>query len=351
MEQWSNRVVQGDCLDAMKRLREDLEGQIQLIYIDPPFFTGTDYTLKEKSEGEPSAAPNLRETPAFSDKWDGGLQEYLSFMRARLEQMYPLLKVTGSLWVHVDFHVAHYLKVMLDEIFGYENFINQIVWKRTNSPKSQSTGFGNQHDLILLYAKDHRNFATKTVYREHDAKSLKPYSYEDETGRFRLIEIEAHGIQRTEGRKQFEWRGRTAPYLYSKNTLEEWWEEGRIYTSRNGRHSKKQYLSERKGVPVSDLWLDIAPIQGSSSEYTGFTTQKPLALLSRIIKCATEPGDLVADFFVGSGTTSLAAERLGRRWWVSDSQRVAIDLLLKRLRETESAQESEHRYSVVNIDR
>ncbi|TFG07832.1 site-specific DNA-methyltransferase [Candidatus Thorarchaeota archaeon] len=350
MEQWSNCIFLGECLAAMKHLENSLQEQIQLIYIDPPFFSGTDYTLKEKSEGDPSAAPELKETPIFSDKWEGGLREYLAFMRPRLEKMHALLKSSGSLWVHVDFHVAHYLKVMLDEIFGYENFVNQIVWKRTNSPKSQTSGFGNQHDLLLLYAKDHTEFSTETVYRKHDERSLRPYSYEDDRGRFRLIEIEAHGIQRTEGRKQFEWRGRRAPYLYSEDTLEKWWKQGRIYTSRNGRYSKKQYLSERKGVPVSDLWIDISPIQGSSAEYTGFSTQKPLALLSRIIESATRPADLVADFFVGSGTTAIAAEKLGRRWIVCDSQEVAVDLLLKRLRDMERDQKTEYKYTVLNIE-
>ncbi len=350
MEQWRNRIILGDCLDALKHLQNGFQEEISLIYIDPPFFSGTDYTLKEKTTGDASSAPRMKETLAFSDKWEGGLSEYLSFMEARLNQMYGLLKSTGSLWVHVDFHVAHYLKVMLDKIFGYENFINQIIWKRTNSPKSQSTGFGNQHDLILLYARDHREFSTETVYREHDAKSLKPYSYEDEKGAFRLIEIEAHGIQRKEGRKQFVWRGRKAPYLYSEETLDNWWDQGRIYRSRNGRYSKKQYLAERKGVPVSDLWLDIPPIQGASAEYTGFSTQKPLSLISRIIKSATQSGDIVADFFVGSGTTAVAAEQLGRRWIVCDNQEVAIELMLKRLREMESEQKGEYKYTVLEID-
>jgi adenine specific DNA methylase Mod len=223
------------------------------------------------------------------------------------------------------------MKIILDEIFDYSNFVNEIVWKRTNSPKSQSRGFGSQHDVILLYAADASQFKTNLIYRAHDEKSKKPYSYEDERGKFRLIEIEAQGIQRTEGRKQFEWRGRKAPSLYRKETLDEWWEQGLIYTSKHGRHTKKQYLSDVPGVLVSDLWIDIPPVQGISKESTGFLTQKPEALLKRVIQSASEPGDLIADFFAGSGTTGSAALDTNRRWILCDSSEAAISTIKVRL--------------------
>ncbi|MHA2117936.1 MAG: site-specific DNA-methyltransferase, partial [Candidatus Thorarchaeota archaeon] len=328
-----NVIFSGDCLHFMKELEKDYHERIRLIYIDPPYFSGTDYTLKKRGKGAPKHAPTLIEEATYTDKWEGGLQEYLQFMKERIEAMKPLLQEDGSLWLHVDLHASHYVKTMLDDIFGESNFVNEIVWRRTNSPKSQSKGFGSQHDNILLYAKDITKFETKPVYRKHDEKSLKPYRYEDERGKFRLIEIEAQGIQRTENRKQFEWRGRTAPYLYRRETLDKWWDENRIYTSRNGRYSKKQYLSDVQGVLVSDLWLDINPIQGASKEYSGFLTQKPLALLERIIECATEPGDVVADFFGGSGTTAVAASRLERSWIICDVSSVAIEIATKRLRE------------------
>ncbi|MHA2359994.1 MAG: site-specific DNA-methyltransferase, partial [Candidatus Thorarchaeota archaeon] len=240
----------------------------------------------------------------------------------------------GSLWFHIDWHVSHYVKVMLDEIFGYSNFVNEIVWKRTNSPKAQSKGFGSQHDVILLYAANSSRFSTNQVYRNHDEKSRKPYGYEDDKGKFRLIEIEAQGIQRTEGRKQFEWRGRKAPYLYRKETLDEWWDKDLIYTSRNGRYTKKQYLSDTPGIPVSDLWIDIAPVQGLSKENTGFLTQKPEALLKRVIESASDPEDLVADFFAGSGTTAVAAMATNRRWILCDSSEAAIAVAKKRIERT-----------------
>jgi adenine-specific DNA-methyltransferase len=349
MDESENLIFVGDCLQFMKENRARFLKKVRLIYIDPPYFSGTDYTLKKRGKGTHKQAPELRERATYTDKWAGGLQEYLQFMRERIGAMKPLLRDDGSLWVHVDLHVSHYVKTMLDDIFGESNFVNEIVWRRTNSPKAQSKGFGSQHDNILLYAKDIAKFEANPVFRKHDEKSLKPYRYKDERGKFRLIEIEAQGIQRTEKRKQFEWRGRTAPYLYRRETLDKWWNENRIYRSRNGRYSKKQYLSEVPGVLVSDLWLDINPIQGSSREYSGFLTQKPLALLERIIECATNPGDVVADFFGGSGTTAVAASRLERAWIMCDVSSVAIDIATRRLSEMDDAH-YELRSSVESAD-
>jgi adenine-specific DNA-methyltransferase len=335
MSDWDNLILHGDCLDVIRDHQDILSGQIRLIYIDPPFFSGTDYTLKTRSNGDSQTAGILHEEMTYSDKWEGGLQEYLEFMRVRLNAMKPLLRDDGSLWVHLDWHVSHYVKVILDEIFGYSNFVNEIIWKRTNSPKAQSKGFGSQHDVILLYAVDESKFKTQQIYREHDERSRKPYSYKDERGRFRLIEIEAQGIQRTESRKQFEWRGRKAPYLYRKETLDEWWDTGLIYTSKNGRYTKKQYLSDVSGIPVSDLWIDIHPVQGASKEHTGFLTQKPEALLERIIGSSTDPEDIIADFFVGSGTTVAVAEQMNRRWVACDSSKTAIKVTNERLSRTD----------------
>jgi DNA modification methylase len=334
MKDWQNLILYGDCLDAIRSHLEMLSGQVRLIYIDPPFFSGTDYTLKSRSGADRKSAGVLRELETYSDKWEGGLEEYLEFMRVRLEAMRPLLKEDGSLWVHVDGHVSHYIKMILDGIFGYSNFVNEIVWKRTNSPKAQSKGFGSQHDVILLYAADSSKFRTNQVYRDHDEKSRKPYSYEDDKGKFRLIEIEAQGIQRTEERKQFEWKGRKAPFLYRKETLDEWWEMGLIYTSKNGRYTKKQYLSDVPGIVVSDLWIDIPPVQGLSKENTGFLTQKPESLLERVIESATDPGDLVVDFFAGSGTTAVAAMATNRRWILCDSSEAAITVAKERIERT-----------------
>ncbi|MFX1481582.1 MAG: site-specific DNA-methyltransferase [Promethearchaeota archaeon] len=330
MLEWQNLILQGDCLTVIEKYGEKLKKQIKLIYIDPPFYSGSDYTLKSRTRGNSTSAGVLIEEEAYSDKWQD-LDEYLEFMRVRLEAMKPLLRDDGSLWIHLDWHVSHYVKLILDEIFGYSNFVNEIVWKRTNSPKAQSKGLGSQHDVILLYAVDSSRFSMNQIYRPHNKSSLKPYSYEDERGRFRLIEVEAQGIQRTEKRKQFVWRGRRAPYLYRKEKLDAWWKEGLIYTSKNGRYTKKQYLSDVPGVPVSDLWIDINPIQGMSKENTGFLTQKPEALLARIIESSSEPNDLIADFFGGSGTTAVVAISTDRRWIICDLSETAIAVMRERI--------------------
>ncbi|MHA2179095.1 MAG: site-specific DNA-methyltransferase [Candidatus Thorarchaeota archaeon] len=337
MKDWQNLLLYGDCLDAINKYGDMLLEQVRLIYIDPPFFSGTDYTLKSRSGADNKSAGILKEQDTYSDKWDGGLDEYLEFMKARLEAMKPLLREDGSLWVHLDWHVSHYVKVMLDEIFGYSNFVNEIVWRRTNSPKVQSRGFGSQHDVILIYAADASKFKINQIYRDHDEKSRRPYSYEDKRGKFRLIEIEAQGIQRTESRKQFEWRGRKAPFLYRKEILEEWWKKDLIYTSKNGRHTKKQYLSDVPGIPVSDLWIDIPPLQGQSKENTGFLTQKPEALITRVIESASEADDIVVDFFAGSGTTAMAAITTNRRWILCDSSEAAVSVSRDRIENRSSS--------------
>lgn len=330
MDSWKNLLFKGDCLEIIQEKLIEYRNKFNLIYIDPPFYSGTQYSLKQKTKGNADDAGKLSETHTYSDKWDSH-QDYLDFMKPRLAAMKDLLTENGSLWVHLDWHISHYVKVMLDEIFGYSNFVNEIVWKRTNSPKAQSKGFGTQHDVILLYAVNSQEFEVKSVYRVHDSRSLKPYSYKDDRGKFRLIEIEAQGIQRTAGRKQFEWRGRMAPYLYKRETLDEWWENGIIYRSKNGRYTKKQYLKDSPGLLVSDFWHDIAPVQGAAKENTGFLTQKPEALLDRVIKSATEEGDLVGDFFAGSGTTAIVSEKLNRRWVLCDESESSLKVIKKRI--------------------
>jgi adenine specific DNA methylase Mod len=330
MDSWKNLLFRGDCLTIIHENLQEYRNKFDLIYIDPPFYSGTQYSLKERTKGNSDDSGILSETDTYSDKWESH-HEYLDFMKPRLLAMRYLLAESGSFWIHLDWHISHYVKVMLDEIYGYENFVNEIVWKRTNSPKAQSKGFGTQHDVILLYAVNAQDFKVKPIYRKHDKRSLKPYSYEDDIGKFRLIEIEAQGIQRTQTRKQFRWRNRKAPYLYKKETLDEWWESGIIYRSKNGRYTKKQYLKDSPGLIVSDFWHDIAPVQGVSKENTGFLTQKPQALLDRVIRSATEEGDLVGDFFAGSGTTAIMADKLNRRWVICDKSESSINVIKKRI--------------------
>ncbi|MEO0244538.1 MAG: DNA methyltransferase [candidate division WOR-3 bacterium] len=346
-EGWRNKLIWGDNKLVMSSLLEKFAGKINLIYIDPPFATGADFKFKiqigEEAE-EITKEHSIIEEKAYRDTWGRGLDSYLQMMYERLVLMKELLAENGSIYVHLDWHVGHYVKVMMDEIFGYENFVNEVIWRKTNSPKAQSKGFGTQHDIIFVYAKSINSVMFNKIYRALDEKSLQPYSYEDEKGKFRLIELEAQGVQRTAGRKVFEFRGRIAPWLYSKETLEKWWQEGLIYKTKYGRYAKKQYLDDIPGLLVSDIWVDeeVSPLQGSSTEFLAFDTQKPEALLKRIILASSNPGDLVADFFCGSGTTLAVAEKLGRRWIGCDLSRYAIHITRKRLLEIENSKDLEN---------
>jgi len=331
---WKNRLIWGDNFLVMGSLLKEFAGKVNLIYVDPPFATGDNFTFTVNigDQAEVTKEPSALEVKAYRDTWGKGMQSYLQMMYDRLVLMKELLADTGSIYVHLDWHVGHYVKLIMDEIFGKENFINEIIWKKTNSPKAQSKTFGTQHDVIFWYSITDKHPYNK-VYREFDKGSLKPYIYNDNNGKgkYRLIEIEAQGVQRTAGRKQFDFRGRKAPWLYSLEKLEKWYQEGRIYKSKNGRYSKKQYLSEVEGLLVSDLWFDkeVSPIQ--SAEKVGYETQKTKSLLKRIIEATSNEGDLVADFFCGSGTTGAVAEKLGRRWIMCDLGRFAIHTTRKRL--------------------
>ena len=341
---WTNKLIWGDnklILSSLKNgpLRKEIEAQggLKLIYIDPPFDVGDDFSMDieigEESDTESfTKKPSVIEEIAYRDTWGKGADSFIAMIYERLKLMHELLAEDGSIYVHCDWRVSSYMRLILDEIFGKDNFKSEITWRKLNSPKSQSIGFGNQKDNIFFYSKS-SNTIFNTVYSQMEEGSLRPYSKDDNDGKgkYRLIEIEAQGVQKNQNRKTFDFMGHTAPYLYKKETLEAWAKENRIYLSSSGRPSKKQYLSEVEGLIVSDLWVDktVSPIQ--SSEKMGYPTQKPEALLERIIKASSNEGDLVADFFVGSGTTIATAEKLGRKWIGTDLGKFGIHTSRKRL--------------------
>jgi len=295
-----NILIEGDNYHALSVLNYTHQGKIDVIYIDPPYNTGNrDFVYNDDYIDE--------EDTYRHSKW-------LSFMNKRLRLAKNLLSPSGIILISIDTIELAQLKILMDEIFGENNFVNNIVWKKTNSPKAQANTLGNQHEYILFYAKDFNQLKIQPVYRSFDEKSLKPYSYEDKKGRFRLIELEAQGSQRTADRKKFKFKGRIAPWLYSLNQLKQWDKEGLLYITKHGRIAKKQYLASREGILVSDIWIDdeIRPLQGSSKEYTGFLSQKPLSLLKRIIKLHPSRQATVLDFFAGSGTTGIATELVNK---------------------------------------
>jgi DNA modification methylase len=294
---WRNKLIWGDNKYVMASLLDEFAGKIDLIYIDPPFDTGEDYYYAVNVGGESlTKAPSMIEELAWRDFWKRSPDSYLQMMYERLELMKKLLSERGSIYVHMDWHLAHYLKVILDEIFGYENFITEIIWNYGTASGGRAAGNKpiKSHDTILVYARSYG----KHVYN----KLHLPYSEK---------------------------------YVRERFVFKD--KDGRIYrTRKRGDIVTRQYLDESPGVPLSTVWNDIMQLYGMhlvkrKKEEVGFPTQKPEALLERIIKMASNEDDLVADFFCGSGTTLVVAEKLKRRWIGCDMGRFAIHSTRKRL--------------------
>jgi DNA modification methylase len=317
----------------MRREIEDAGG-LKLVYIDPPFDVGYDFSM-DVAVGEESfnKEPSVLEQLAYRDTWGKGAESFVNMIYQRLRLLQELMADDASIFLHCDSRTKHLTRQILDEVFGSSNFRSEIVWKKTNSPKAQASGLGAQYDTILWYSKSD-DFTFHQPYRSFDEKALKAYSLVDEKGdRFQTTSLVAAGSQLTAGRKQFEFRGVTAPWLYKLETLEEMDRAGLIYQTKSHGLRKKLYLKDMEGVLVSDIWVDedVPPFQGKSSENVDYPTQKPESLLKRIIQMASNEGDLVADFFVGSGTTTAVAEKLGRKWIGVDLGRFAIHTSRKRL--------------------
>jgi len=327
---WKNRLIWGDNLLIMGSLLKEFAGKINLIYIDPPFATGDDFsfTVNIGDQAEITKEPSALEVKAYRDTWGKGMQSYLQMMYDRFVLMKELLTDDGSIYVHLDWHVGHYVKMIMDEIFGKNSFRSEIVWKKTNSPKGQSVGFGNQYDSIFFYSKGNK-YIFNRVLKSYTKEQLAGYSKDDNDGRgpYQTVALIAGGSQRSPNRKTFDFRGIKEQWLYSIDNLEKFWSEGRIYKTPSG-YRLKLFLSESEGSLVSDMWFDseVSPIQRSE-----YPTQKPEALLERIIKASSNKNDFVADFFCGSGTTGIVAEKLERRWIMSDLSRFAIHTARKRL--------------------
>ena len=291
---WKNKLIWGDNKIVMESLlRGDkssgipsLAGKINLIYIDPPFFTGSDFSVRAKVGNEEiEKEPSVIEQRAYIDTWSQGIASYLKYIQERLVLMRELLADNGSIYVHLDWHVGHYIKVLMDEIFGYDNFKNEIIWKYFG-PTSTEKNFPRKHDLIYFYTKsENYYFDESATLIEYDTKAFKRYDKIDSEGRRYKI-------------------------YYDKD-----------------RNQRKAYLKEGKPTEV----FNIPFVQGIASERLDFVTQKPEDLVKRFIIASSKVGDVVADFFCGSGTTGATAEKLGRRWIMTDLSKFSIQVTRKRL--------------------
>lgn len=280
-----NQLIWGDNKFVMNSLLKDFKGKINLIYIDPPFATGADFKVPIRIDGEKFVKePSGIEIKAYRDTWGEGLSSYLQMMYDRLILMKKLLAENGSIYVHMDWHVGHYIKTIMDEIFGKENFRNEIVWRYRRWP-SKSKLFQRMHDIIFWYTKENKvEYPWNQLYEELSESSIR------------------------------QWKG--------KRRIDK--------KSEKGTRFSITVEEESKGVQMSDVW-EISQITAPYHEYTGFITQKPEALLERIVNAVSNKGDIVADFFCGSGTTLAVAEKLGRRWIGCDLSKYAIHVTRKRL--------------------
>ena len=299
-------LIEGDNYHSLTCLNYTHKNKIDVIYIDPPYNTGSDgfkYKDKRFLDKFPDGTEVPKDHPLRHSYW-------LSFMRKRLELSKDLLNDEGAIFISIDDNEFAQLKMLCDEIYGPLNFVNMIVWKKTNSPKSQSGALGNQHEFVLVYAKDIKQIKLNKFAGAIDDKYKKSFRYDDNDGRgpYQTVAIIAGGSQRSERRKSFNFQGVDEQWLYKKETLEKWWKDNRIYKTKNGQYRLKKYLNEVEGKLLSDIWIDegIKALQGGSSEYIGFTTQKPISLIKRIIKIIPKTNALILDFFAGSGTTGEA---------------------------------------------
>ena len=331
---WINKIFWGDNLQGMSHLLKDYRGKIDMIYIDPPFDSKAQYkkTIKVKSQDVSNDMLSFEEKQ-YNDIWTN--DTYLQFMYERLILLRELLKDTGSIWVHCDMSRGHYIKVILDEIFGQNNFVNQITWKRTFAHGDMGQGakhLGRISDYIFVYGVT-QAVKLNSVYTPYEEDYVKRvYSNTDPDGRrWQSVSLTGPGGA-AKGNPYYEFLGVTRYWQYSQANMQRLYEEGKIYQSKPGAvPRRKMYLDEAKGVPLQDIWTDIVPVQGASKENTFYPTQKPTALLERIISVATDPGDIVFDCFMGSGTTQAVAMSMGRRFLGADINLGSIQITTKRL--------------------
>ena len=357
--QWLNRMIYGDNLLAMQALLagdpetglESMRGKVDLIYIDPPFDSKADYRTRVHLPSiNIEQNPSVIEKFAYSDTWKEGTKSYLEMIVPRLILMRELLSDQGSIYVHLDWHIGHYIKVILDELFGRGNFKDQIIWKRLTYKQTQTKGLGVLYDMILYYTKSD-NYTWNDVRIGYDKEKLNKYFCWIETPQGKNIKLTKEQLEKGDipkGRRfalnplinvnpnrptlTYEFLGFTKTWKYTKQKMLDYYSRGLIFQpSQDSQPQKKQYLDESRGMKLNDIWIDIIGVMGGSNEKIDYATQKPEALLKRIIEMSSAENTIVADFFAGSGTTGAVAEKLGRKWIMCDLGKPACMITRKRL--------------------
>ena len=318
-----NLVIRGECVSACAYLKE--QGiQVDLVYIDPPFASGADYAKKVYLRCNPKVAEaidqaeqelDIEELKAFEEKMYGDVwdkEKYLNWMYENLMSIKSVMSETASIYVHLDYHIGHYMKVLMDEIFGEDNFRNEIIWKRATA-HSDAEFYGNNFDCIYFYTKSQEQYVFNTVYVPYDEDYAARFRRSDPDGRkWDDRDLSAKGLQG--GGYTYEYKGCTSLWRCPIETMEKLDSEGRLYFTKNGGIRRKLYLDELPGMPVQSMWMDINPVNSQAIERSDYATQKPAALLERIVNASSNKGMCVADFFGGSGVSATVANKLGRRF-------------------------------------
>ena len=365
---WTNKLIWGDnklILSSLKNgpLREEIEkqGGIKLIYIDPPFDVGADFSMDiEIGDDTFTKKPGILEEIAYRDTWGKGADSFIAMIYERLALMRDLLAEDGSIYVHCDWRVSGYLRLVLQELFGEKCFQNEITWKRKTGSSSEigkgTDRFGNDTDTLLFFSRS-ENSLFNSQYAENDPEYIRKFfRFKDPDGRlFRIDNLANPGYRPN---LIYEYKGYKPPkngWAISREKMELWDKENRLYfpKDKEGRIQRKRYLDQLKGQSVSNLWIDIGAVSSQADERIDYPTQKPEALLERIIKASSNEGDLVADFFCGSGTTASMAEKLGRKWIVSDLGKFAIHTTRKRMigvqRELKAEDNDYRAFEILNL--
>ncbi len=317
-------IYHGDCREVLSTFPD---GSVDLVYIDPPFNTNTTYEIIREETGE---------RRSFEDRF-GNVEKYIEWMEPRCRELRRVLKPTGSFYYHCDPHASHYIKAMLDGVFGRIQFRNEIIWKRTSS-RNNVKRWSPIHDVLLYYTKG-RDFTWNAQYAPYSEAYLKTkYRYTDLSGRiYRLNSMVSPGPRPN---MMYEWRGHKSPqngWRYSKTKMAQLDREGRIWypDKKSKRPRLKCYLDEMLGVPLSSVWTDIPPLNSQAKERVGYPTQKPQVLMQRIIAASSNEGDVILDAFMGSGTMLRAAKDCNRKAIGIDINHQCCEIAKKRLSQQE----------------
>jgi len=366
---WTNKLIWGDnklILSSLKNgpLRHEIkkQGGLKLIYIDPPFDVGADFSMEiEVGDDRLTKRPNILEEIAYRDTWGKGADSFLAMIYERLSLMNDLLAEDGSIYVHCDVRLNAPLRLVIDDIFGSANFRSEITWMRSASHNDASGRYGRVKDTILFYAKSPKA-KLNSLYMPYSDDYISAEWRELPSGRYYKAENMLDPQRRM---AEYDFHGTVARWRTSPEKMEELWNaeqtevpnsHGRIKLGKDGKPIKRcriMFLDEMPGVPLSDLWTDIKYLAGGSRESQNYPTQKPKALLQRIVEASSNTGDLIADFFCGSGTLAEVAEILGRKWIIADLGKFAIHTSRKRMigvqRELKAEGKNYRAFEILNL--